>query len=355
MATKTVKMNLGDAEKRGGFWLVPITEVEIRQEENYSRAYAVDSSKVGKKSIEDLGKSILEIGQEQACIGDINPDTGKARVKVGLRRAVACMFLHTSGLSEGHKLLIDIRPEISTEEAMMLNISENVRRENLTPMDLATAFGHMKESGLSGREIGTKLGFKEAFVSKHLAFLGLDKKTQKMLANGYIGGTSAYTLSTESPERREAILTELMEAYNISEEQIDTPAEEATQQAEEPGEEIDPLNEDEIPAGKKSKKAKKVKPAKKTKKTVIADKDVNAKVTGKGNQSISSTGRRLPEVRAALLAIEEDTSKGQYARKLATAIMAFMAGHKNEKQLSAAFDTNCKPAPRAIDEADEDL
>src|SRR6185369_14540851 len=149
------KMNLGaGAEKRGNYWEIPIRNIEIRDEDNFSRAYPVGQSKDDRKGIETLAMSIMEQGQEQPCIGDLSGTDGKVRLKVGFRRGAAALWLDEKGLSENHKLLIEVREkEITVAEAMALNIGENAQRKDMTPMDIAAACGALKEKEFNGKDI----------------------------------------------------------------------------------------------------------------------------------------------------------------------------------------------------------
>ncbi len=75
-------------------------------------------------------------------------------------------------------------------------IIENVQRENLTPMETATAIaGLMKSTGWKVGEAATRLGMSNASATRLLAMLTLPESIQNQVAAGVIPASAAYELS----------------------------------------------------------------------------------------------------------------------------------------------------------------
>lgn len=94
-------------------------------------------------------------------------------------------------------------------------LTENITRDDLTPIDKARAIKQALELGLSKQEIrhlfpisGGRKGLKSqdasnSFINMTLSFLDLSKKIQTYIHEGVIGVADAYWLTKQSPDKRD--------------------------------------------------------------------------------------------------------------------------------------------------------
>ncbi|HEY3006041.1 MAG TPA: ParB/RepB/Spo0J family partition protein [Kribbellaceae bacterium] len=90
-----------------------------------------------------------------------------------------------------------IRPDMATSAAATF-VSENLHREDLTPLDEAAAYATLRDDGLSQRQIATECGVSQSHVSKRLNLLRMPQGAQDALAAGRITIADAGKLGTLS-------------------------------------------------------------------------------------------------------------------------------------------------------------
>lgn len=107
-------------------------------------------------------------------------------------------------------------------ERLSHQLSENVERRNLSPIDIGIAIKRMLAAGLTRlqvrealREPGKKgKGYQPASNAKinmYLSFLDLPKSTQSLIHSGIVGVGAAYELTKLPADKREAIITRARE------------------------------------------------------------------------------------------------------------------------------------------------
>ena len=164
-----------------------------------------------KKTLEELGESLLNVGVIEPLVvrfaGD--SDTEYESV-VGARRWRAAKLV---GIPE----LPCLVRELDDVHAFEIALSENVIREELSPLDEAKCYQHMLDMGMatSLRQIGRKLGLSHTRVQQKMNLLGLERDIQRLVATRVAAPGSAmkitegharHLLRLESLEERREVL-----------------------------------------------------------------------------------------------------------------------------------------------------
>lgn len=117
---------------------------------------------------EDLKASIEQHGLLQPIIVRDHPDAGQGVLIIaGERRWRAIMGM--PGLKE---IDVIVRNDIAPEKILMAQLIENLQREDMTPLETASAFEKaMQQQGISQKELGAQLGMSESLVSTFMSML----------------------------------------------------------------------------------------------------------------------------------------------------------------------------------------
>src|SRR4029453_11807085 len=109
---------------------------------------------------------------------------------------------------------VDIRSGLSADDGLRLAMVENVQRENLTPLEEASAFARLMQEGLPLEELAARTGLSAATIKRRLALAGLCDEVKTALGNGEItlAQAEALTLGTHAAQRD--ILERLAEGYH---------------------------------------------------------------------------------------------------------------------------------------------
>ena len=104
-----------------------------------------------------------------------------------------------AGLTEIPAVVADVAPE----ERLELAIVENVQRQDLNPIELATAYRALAERGATQTEIGERVGSDRSSVANHLRLLELPIDIQEDVEAGRISmGHAKAVLQLPEPESR---------------------------------------------------------------------------------------------------------------------------------------------------------
>lgn len=331
------KLNVPDARKLGeNYYEIPVSEIVVDESRN-GRAYGV-TAKSQRKRVAELAQRIIDNGQIQPVEAHID-ENGKPVLDIGYRRWAAIKKINEDGLEFPIKvLLVKKDSEDPEKETLLRNLHENVDRENLTPIDIGKlAVRLSKDHGMTQAEIAKHFGKSEGWVSQHVSLVkNLSKEMQNAVANYYMTQEAATDLlSYKDPTERDEIFRAMMEAIEVTEEEL----EESNILEEEEGGEEETSESSTNGAGKKGKKGKKA-IAKKTAKKVASREDVQRAAEARGS---ALTRNRPPKaVIEALDSISANTTLQAPARNLARALAKFCKGSSNVKSLTTAFENNCR-------------
>lgn len=170
-----------------------------------------------KIGIDSLMENILEVGGVHTPIVVDAKVNGKYPLVFGARRVAAVDRLNKEQ-SAGLTLPAIVRPTAGELDRLKHQLSENLQRESLSPMDMATAIDQLIKAGVSKGDIrkvfssprGAKLKNEPASNAKinmiH-SFLTLPKPVQAKVHEGLIGVATAYELTKVDKDKQEAVLT----------------------------------------------------------------------------------------------------------------------------------------------------
>jgi ParB family chromosome partitioning protein len=130
------------------------------------------------QSLQELGESMLNVGIiEPLVVRHTGDPDGTYEIVVGERRWRAAKQVNIPELPCLVRELDDV-------QAFELALSENILREELSPIDEAKCYQHMLDMGIvaSLREIARKLGVSHTRVQQKMNLLGLERGIQRLVA-----------------------------------------------------------------------------------------------------------------------------------------------------------------------------
>ena len=132
---------------------------------------------INGEAMEDLRQSIAAHGVLEPII--VRRKEDRYEIISGERRWRACRDIGVEEIPCVFKNVSDI-------EAFNISLTENVQRNNLTPLEEARAFRHMLDTKIARNqsEIGKILGIRQQRVSDKLKLLELPEEVQAFFGNG---------------------------------------------------------------------------------------------------------------------------------------------------------------------------
>ena len=146
-------------------------------------------------SLDDLTKSIQESGVLEPLL--VRKKSSSYELLAGSRRLQAAENV-------GLKTVPVIVMDVSDEEAFEVSLTENLQRENLSPLEVGTFLSEgIKRFKLSQRQLARKLGKDVAWVNRHLQLLSLPKPVRDSLTrvNGLTEGHARHLLGLNRKEQ----------------------------------------------------------------------------------------------------------------------------------------------------------
>ncbi len=161
-------------------------------------------------SIQGLAESIREVGLQQPLIAI--REGGQFILIDGERRLRACQRL---GMSEVPVLVVKDAKTIG--DMLITQLTCNLQREDLTPIDRAVAIRHvMEKNSMSGDEVAKRLGLSPATVSRTLSVLSLPEALREQVARGAIPADIGYLLTRVEEPAKQADLAAEVAAGRLS-------------------------------------------------------------------------------------------------------------------------------------------
>ncbi len=173
-----------------------------------------------EESLAALARSIEEIGQIQPVI--VKPGQENYILIAGERRIMALK-------EKGKKTVwaMVVRKNMERERVRLIQLAENLQRENLNPLERAIAIrDYIKEEELSKKEASRRLGIPRTTINDWLNILEVNQFYQKKVLENYYGEDSPLTLShisqantldksTDDPTKKNQLLDYILK-YNLS-------------------------------------------------------------------------------------------------------------------------------------------
>src|SRR5215472_5241530 len=164
-----------------------------------------------RNGIEGLAASIRTDGLLQNLV--VKPVKGKGehyRIVAGERRYRALKLLQERGELDGdYAVPVEIRDSLSKDESLRIATVENLQRQNLTPLEEATALTKLIHKGTTLEDVAAQTGLSQTTIKRRLALNGLCEETRAALALGIIGVSQAEAMTLASDEVQRNILEEI--------------------------------------------------------------------------------------------------------------------------------------------------
>jgi ParB family transcriptional regulator, chromosome partitioning protein len=201
---------------RSDVFLVDPTALVVDWRKNLSRG---GEEPLIDDALIELAKDMLpKKGQgdtEEGTSGQLNPilvrPLSDRRLEVigGFRRMRAALWLIESGTCPDFKVKYAIS-RLSDSEAALVNISENIQREDPKPIQLAHAVRSLTEDyGLSLKEVAGRLKRSEAWLSDLLNLVMLPAAIQESVAKGKTPVSAALELTKLPTDKQVTTFDEL--------------------------------------------------------------------------------------------------------------------------------------------------
>ena len=157
--------------------MVPLDQIDDNPEYN-ARSSLGD--------LTDLVQSITAHGVKQPITVKKHRRRDGWRLIAGFRRTAAA---REAGLG---KIPVIIEPQkTSAVQMALINVTENVQREELAPLDEAAAYADLIKKGLSMADLCKEMGKSRPYIEKRLALLQLSDVIREALTEKRIGVTAA--------------------------------------------------------------------------------------------------------------------------------------------------------------------
>lgn len=173
-------------------------------------------------TIEELAQSIKTDGLLQNLV--VLKPKGKSKkhnILAGERRFRALSFLIEKGdLPQDYPISVEVKENLSEEEALRIATVENVQRENLSPLEEAHALSTLVKNGEELDNIVAQTGLSVATIRRRLMLLTLSDKVKEALSEKKITLSQAEALAIGKPEDQDEVLDDVIEGYYTTAEEI---------------------------------------------------------------------------------------------------------------------------------------
>ena len=137
--------------------------------------------------LEELSKSIRRTGILQPVL--VSREGGRYRIVAGERRVRAARL---AGLSE---VPVIVREGVTDRDQLLLALVENIQRKDLTILEEAEAYRHLKDDfGLTQEDVAERVGKDRATVANALRLLKLAAPVRELLESGGLSAGHARAL-----------------------------------------------------------------------------------------------------------------------------------------------------------------
>ena len=152
------------------------------------------------EALGELAASIRADGVLQPLL--VRPSGDRYTLIVGERRLKACRLA-------GMTTVPAIVREIEADKLLEVTLAENIQRENLNPIEIATALDRMiTDLDLIHEELAARTGMSRASITNHLRLLRLPAAVKQLIRDGKLQmGHARALLPLENAAQQEALAT----------------------------------------------------------------------------------------------------------------------------------------------------
>jgi ParB family chromosome partitioning protein len=160
-------------------------------------------------SLEELARSVREHGIVQPLV--VTRAGERFKLIAGERRFRAAQ---KAGL---RTVPVVVKDDLKAGDALEIALIENIQREDLNPIEEATAYFQLhQEFGLTQEEISKRVGKERSTVANFLRLLKLPDPVKKLLASGQLSMGHARALLAMSSAKKQEQLAERVVRRNLS-------------------------------------------------------------------------------------------------------------------------------------------
>lgn len=159
----------------------------------------VSHEQVRKKfdGLEELAASIRELGVQVPINVRDRDELGHYVIIQGERRWRAAKM---AGLTRMPAIVV--QTEIDDSKRMLMQLTENLQRDDMLPIDIAKAFEELTETGLTASQIAKSLGRSHQYVSTYLQLNDLPPFLHVLASDGNIKDATTLVLLKRACEAR---------------------------------------------------------------------------------------------------------------------------------------------------------
>ncbi len=165
-------------------------------------------------AVDDLVESIKTHGLIEPIV--VTPDGDQYRVVAGFRRALAIKEINTTAGAKGKVPYSAVVRDIGSEDdALVINLTENVKRKTLSPVDEAAAL-EMAFEGKTGKQLANArkrmmevFGRSKAWVSQQLKLNDLVDELKALVHSNQIAVATAYEFADLPPNDQRTLYKEM--------------------------------------------------------------------------------------------------------------------------------------------------
>jgi ParB/RepB/Spo0J family partition protein len=187
-----------------------LNDIHVDETKNLRREGWVDD-----KDITILASDIVQRGQLSPVVVTRNGE-GSYVLVAGFRRFRAIRLANET-MDADLPVLARVVEAGDEKVALLDNLAENVKRKDLSPMDMAFAAAKLKEMGLTYKEIAKEFGHHESWLRQVMAFKDLPENVQQGVHSGKIPFTVARKLAGLTPEEIATVLLAVEKALEAGE------------------------------------------------------------------------------------------------------------------------------------------
>src|SRR5215472_8278103 len=164
-----------------------------------------------RNGLEGLAASIRNDGVLQNLV--VRPVKGKRqhyRIVAGERRYRALKLLQERGELDGdYAVPVEIRDRLSKGESLRIATVENLQRQNLTPLEEASALTKLIHKCTTLDDVAAQTGLSQTTIKRRLALNGLCEETRAALALGILTLSEAEAKTLGGDDMQRNILEEI--------------------------------------------------------------------------------------------------------------------------------------------------
>ena len=125
--------------------------------------------------LEELAESMKEVGQQSPIVVRPKNADGKFVILQGERRWRAARL---AGFKRIDAIVVE--GEVETQERILGQLTENIQRDDMRPLEIAAGIKELLDAGLKGKEVAAKLGRKPSYVVLYRDLLELPEMVRQL-------------------------------------------------------------------------------------------------------------------------------------------------------------------------------